>query len=408
MIAESKLLRNKEKKVNTKTLLLAFVVFFNSEILNGIGSNPLGIKGVQEVFYLFLICFSFLYILSKARPIQDVFIISLTFLLIMLSAVSSAIKFGQPIEYGIIENRKVLALLVYFPLIYVLRSERVSYSQLEKAVVNMAVVCAIISVCIYLGLIPTINSIEYKSNNLREIRFAIGQVFIATSIVLLLAPVGKSVHAFRLHKAFVLAFVLIFIIQSRQLILITMLGLLLVGGYRRFWVISGIIIIVSFLVVGDFLTIFNSSFELFSYTLSNEYINYSWRAQSISTIIGEFLNQPGFGFGGLYIGWQDGFHNVYGPYFFLADVGIFGSLYRYGLLTFPIYGLYIALQVGILMKIKDHSYRRLFTVLFIMVLIGSPVGAPLEFRGQLTGFILAASSYFAAIRRNSLKEYIND
>lgn len=385
--------------VSTTTLLLGFVVFFNSQIFNGVGSNPIGVKGVQELFYIFLVIFSFSYVLSHSRPTADILVLFLALLLLLLSAVLAAIKFGQPIFLGILENRRSLGILVYFPLVYLLRTGRVSYKRLEKSVVWMALVCAVLSVGIYLGVVPTLQEIDIKEGTSRELRFAIGQAFITSSIVLLLAPSAKATHNHRLLKATLLAFVLLFIIQTRQLISIALIGLFFVGGWGRLLIILGTAFFMVSLGFGYNFHNLDRFFEMFSSALSEQYIYESWRALSIATILSEFGEGNFLGSGGLYIGWNDGFHRIFGPFFYLADVGIFGSLYRYGLLMFLIYGAYVALQIRILTKIQDRDHKRLFTVLFVMLFVASPFAAPLEIRGHIVGFILATSSFFAGIGR---------
>lgn len=265
----------------------------------------------------------------------------------------------------------------------------------------MAILCALLSVGIYIGWIPTLQPIEVKEGASRELRFAIGQAFVTIGIVLVLAPTAKKTQTNRLGKAALLAFVLLFIIQTRQLISIALIGLFFVGGIGRVLVLLGTVFLMLAVSSGiNFATLMRFS-EMFSSALTDEYVSESWRALTILTVLNEFQNGNIFGSGGLYIGWKDGFHRIYGAFFFLADVGVFGSLYRFGLFAILIYGAYFVLQIRILMKISNSEYKRLFSVLFLMLIVASPFAAPLETRGHVVGFILAATSYFKGSSQKS-------
>ena len=62
-----------------------------------------------------------------------------------------------------------------------------------------------------------------------------------------------------------------------------------------------------------------------------EYITASARAKTIAVIVREVGTHLFFGGGALSQKWQDGFSRIYGTFFYLADVGDVGVVYRYGI-----------------------------------------------------------------------------
>ena len=132
---------------------------------------------------------------------------------------------------------------------------------------------------------------------------------------------------------------------------------------------------------------------LFGQIVSDQYVAQSARAQTISSIFAEFKRYDAawFGSGCLSSNWHGGFDSVYAANFYLADVGIIGTFYKFGVLSLFLLFLYFMLQFSALLAARGHPDFRFVLATCALVAIVMPVGAPLEYRGFITGLLLAVS-----------------
>ena len=134
--------------------------------------------------------------------------------------------------------------------------------------------------------------------------------------------------------------------------------------------------------------------ELFSQLLSSNYLQSSWRVLSIREVI--LSTQAGgiFGHGSLSLIWQEGFHRVIGEHFFLADIGIIGTFYRYGLFGIFWYLVWMVIQLTLIAKMPAGSRRRSDFAILLFLIVLLPVAAPFEYRGFVTGVLLAMTTFY--------------
>ena len=70
----------------------------------------------------------------------------------------------------------------------------------------------------------------------------------------------------------------------------------------------------------------------------------------------------------------------------------------HGLASIPLYLSWGVVQLRLLRSIPDRKRRRLYRGLFLFLIVGMPVGAPLEYRGDIVGLVLGATAYLTSLR----------
>lgn len=389
-------------------LVTVLIVLFNSQIFRKAGANPIGVSGVQEVFYGFLLVWAFGSIvkqyMTRGRVKQlDLFVFLIVVGLPIYSSVLALIYFDQPIIYGLIEERRLLALLVYFPIVTALNNSWVTLKQLEDLTISVAMLAATLTLAVYVGLIPEINDVRQRESSLRGDRYGIGQHFIAVAILLLLARSKLSSFHIRQLLAASMFLVLIAIVQTRQITFGLAASLLVMMKNVR--VVLSLLVVASLLAILVLVSPDVSAFlQIYGLViqdgLTEEYFTQSWRAQAVLVALNSFWGTGFFGVGALFLAWEGGFHRIHGPFFFLADIGIIGSIYRYGIFGIFVYLIYFVVQFRLLFKIEKKDKRILYLSLFAMIVVGAPLSAPFEYRGFLTGFLLAISAHL--VSKNSM------
>lgn len=400
-------------------LSIFMLILWNSQILSGTGSNPFGIKGVQEVLYALLIIFSILYVvlqvqaIGKSGPIKvDVFVLMLVFFGWFYSALAANIHFGQPVYFGLFEERRILAFLVYFPVAWAFRNNLLSVQQLLSWIVLSAVVCSLLSILVYSGLVSPIHVKEIGAYSIRVERYGIGQMYVSFAVLIVAQRLDFSKILPDLLLLLLFIGVLIIVVQTRQILVGLLLALIVLRGPIKlvYWFFPVFLFIFIAAPYIPFFAEFIDKYQiLVNQVTSDEYITESARALTISAILYEFSEGAWFGFGALSLLWNGGFSNIYHSNFYLADVGFFGSFYKFGLLAIIYYAFYLSLQVKLLRKIKNHFYQRLILAAWVQLLIMSPLSAPIEYRGFISGLLLGITiGCSLEVRKTTLGARIND
>lgn len=383
-------------------ILLLFVM--NAQVFSATASNPLGIKGAQETFYVLLALWAVISValkqLSRAKvPSIDLFIFVTPFVLMVYGATAAFLTFGQPLAFGLLEERRILSIYVYFPVVDLLRSGRVTAEKMEKAMLTVMAICAAMMVAVSLDLIPTWNEVYSSNISLRTERLSIGSSFIAAFLPLVLVRL-RGTEAIKQIAIFLLcAFALVYITQSRQLIgAVALLILLILRPHVL--VAVGATLTGAMLVFMPFLSDqFQFYRQLFGQVGEAQYLAESWRALGLGEVIRSLRAGEIFGHGSLSLMWQDGFHRVVGYFFFLADIGLFGTLYRYGLIGVCWYLFWGIIQLRLLQRMPAGAQRRSYSAVFLFLIILLPVAAPLEYRGFVAGPLFGMTAFLSSQRK---------
>jgi hypothetical protein len=196
-------------------------------------------------------------------------------------------------------------------------------------------------------------------------------------------------------------FSMAFIGQTRQLILGAFLigiGSMLVGKVRfsKFLAISVVTSLIPFLVLlwvnEEFILRY---YDMFSALSSAAYLQDSARVLTSLQIYHEFSNGDPWGHGALSLMWRDGFHRFYGVHFFLADVGIIGTIFRFGILAVPILLFSSWILVRAIRTLPGGEVRRTVAYGIIFSFLLMPTAGLVVYRGFFLGILLAIASHHA-------------
>ena len=371
----------------------------NAGMFASTASNPLGVKGANEIVELYCALYSLYYLWARATkagsiPRLDLIVFGLIWAAFLYSGFAAQIRFGQPFYYGLIEERRILNFLVYFPVVRAIQRDIISVEQVFSWIVGIALLCGVLSVVVVSGVIPPIKDIDVSVNALREDRFGIGSAYMAlATLILLFRMVYFKQRSLTAYLVF-LVLVLLAVVQTRQILIAILISSLFILGTTRFAIWSFIMIgAVAILAVStDWMWNLIVKYEaLFMQLGSDDYLEASARALTVKDIIDEILNGAWLGSGALSAMWKGGFSNVYGEYFYLADVGFLGSIYKFGIWALVFYAVYLYIQYSVLKRARGHQYFRLVAGIWIYILIILPVAATLEYRGSISGLLLALS-----------------
>lgn len=381
-----------------RLLPLWVILLFNSQILIWTVHNPYGIKGLGEIYYVILILSAiFMFLMPSLKrskaPRLDTLIFVLPLIMILVSAFNAFVVYGQPLYAGIIEERRTLSLYVYFPLMYLYKERKYSTEELHAIIVWIGIFSVLLGISYQTNLLPVIN--EVQIDRLRESRATIGVSSAVLALIVVFATtqfsrVDRRVGLFTIGLIFVSS--LLFISQSRGVLIAGLLSCFLVSqsyskGLKR-WALLTASVFVSLMTLGPIIQNSETAlklYELYSEIFSEDYIYTSVRANSIITV---YENLSFLGNGALWLQWNNGFARLYGDNFFLTDVGIFGSFFKFG-----IWGIFLVLifmrffYKALTLKSTKTSVlviKSIFLFLFFMW----PIAAIFEYRGHLLGIAL--------------------
>lgn len=325
-------------------LLLTFILHFS--VFGETPHNPYGINLVNELYLAVCLCLTAFLILSMADEASREFRILMyyclysTVVFLALPAIFAHFTYGQPIAYGLIEERRILFCFGFVPLL--LLSKRVSTLQFERALIYAALVAAFLSWCFKFGVIPDLRD-EVRSDD-RPDRSSIGPFLICFGYFYCiqiwskgLSPINGAKRNRNLYLiiAALLLLTLVFATQTRQLIVLCLaFTLFCLRAKAIVWAASLSVLLSPFYFYPSLLELLGLNIEFYDSSL--EGIEDSVRSTTISMIFDHLALVNWLPSGSLSLMWQDGFIPYFGEHFFLSDVGIIGTLFRFGFLTFLI------------------------------------------------------------------------
>jgi len=323
-------------------LILALILHFS--VFGDSPHNPYGIKGLNEAYLAVSIVFTILLLLASAENAPREFRILMYYCLysavvfLLMPAIFAYFTYGQPIVFGLIEERRVLFCLGFAPLLFL--GKRVSTLQFERGLLYAALIAAFFSWCFKFGVIPDMRA-EVRSDD-RPDRSSIGPYLICFGYFYCIqiwskgiSPINGAARNKTLYMviAALLLLTLVFATQTRQLIVLCLLfTLFCLRAKAIIWAASLSILLSPFYFFPSLLEVLGLNTEFYDSTL--EGVEDGVRTYTISSIFAHLDQVNWLPSGSLSLMWQDGFIPYFGEHFFLSDVGVFGTLFRFGFLTF--------------------------------------------------------------------------
>ncbi|RRV12914.1 MULTISPECIES: hypothetical protein [Stutzerimonas] len=323
-------------------LILALILHFS--VFGDSPHNPYGIKGLNELYLAVSIVFTILLLLASAENAPREFRILMyyclysTVVFLVMPAIFAYYTYGQPVVFGLIEERRVLFCLGFAPLLFL--GKRVSTLQFERGLLYAALIAAFFSWCFKFGVIPDMRA-EVRSDD-RPDRSSIGPYLICFGYFYCIqiwskgiSPINGAARNKTLYMviAALLLLTLVFATQTRQLIVLCLLfTLFCLRAKAVIWAASLSILLSPFYFFPSLLEVLGLNTEFYDSTL--EGVEDGVRTYTISSIFAHLDQVNWLPSGSLSLMWQDGFIPYFGEHFFLSDVGVFGTLFRFGFLTF--------------------------------------------------------------------------
>jgi hypothetical protein len=382
------------------TLLVLFVGI--SGIFDDKNATPIGIPYITEIFQIIILLYSLLFVTfelmtkGKLRRL-DALVVLLVFMPWGLTALNAYITYSQPLIYGLIEDRRISNLLIYFPIVYFLRTEKINDIDIIKLIMTVAIAAMILSFTfISLGLV----SKDVGVNALRDNRLSMGLFFIIAAVLSSYVFIidGYKSKVFNIILLTTGIFNLIFIVQTRKVIIVTAFLMLVYAVRRGKLAFLTLLIVIG--IVGTILLIFaqpeigadNKFVLLWMQLLDEDYLTSSARAHTLGAIYESLLSNPLWGSGALSLQWNNGFSSIYGDSFFLADVGLAGAFFRYGIPVSIIIVLLYAYISYYTYKMMNNTPSRNFVWIATLFVFLSPGAGIFLYAGTLLGISLGIAS----------------
>ena len=408
--------------MKTKTLPRIFIFILIYIRSGALWSNTqlFEVAYLQEAYLLVLIIFTLVYfsrktMLSEGVVAEEVFIILLVFFLMLVPSFFAYFSFEQPFYFGLIEERRALSYLVFFPIYFALRNENISPIWIVNVILAVCLINLVNSVWFFLNIraeyvIETINSM-----NARFDRAIIGAYYMFFAYFYLLWDWVKKNRKLNLLFLFVILFYFILLVQSKQMIgvLLLVTAFVMVGHLKKsMWLLttsSTLLLLIYWLVdLGDFIEKYQ--------VVINAVIGggESIRSKTATLIIND-LSETMFilGKGSLSLLWNDGFHSIFGEHFYLSDVGLLGMYYKLGVLAIPLtviyYGFFMHCYFR-LGKLRLHVIPLAAVTFVLCSMVLNALVPVIEYNGYNMSVILALlAGYYRSvplIRKKGKEGYV--
>ena len=395
------------------------LILFNMGFLFLSDSKTSGIPFLRELFVLVLLIVCVWQILIKRYwqgTYYEYWVLILVGCIMVLSPVLAWLNFGQPISYGMLEERRMLHYLIFFPSFYGLLKEDLTLETLEKYIIYAFLSCVVLGSLYALQILKSrtgvsfqveraVEDIEDLYTGFRAGRFMFGSSFLGLVYLLAILHLRRLPHL--LSKAAIkwiaLALVCVaylwFVVQTRSMMAVMVLMTLMAFRHKvlRMAQLGYVAIIALVLVVAlapDWVAQQMETFEAL-YEEATHDNGPRVREVTIQVIVDEILANNFVGMGALSLQWQEGFHRIYNRHFYLSDVGLYGIWYRFGLLAIPLVFFYF--RNNLVWAFGRPNDKRPLVVAFrytiVFALLNPVFSNSMTFGGQTYGLFIAVFAY---------------
>lgn len=388
--------------------LLFILLLLNSGCLFLTDNKEAGLPYLRELFLLAILAATAALFVAWKRLYQSrisLWILFVGLLLPLASAALAKLNFGQPLLYGILEERRNFLYLVFFPTLFLLIKTRPSQQQLERYFLYSGLACAVVGFLYYLGIIPENTNIVFEvddkdagSATLRPDRFRIGSAYVGLCAFMLMYRLKERVSLADLSLLLFFAAYLWLVMQTRQSMLIWALAALWIFRKRidsllKLGLLGFTLLVASYFMAPEF---YYQQYLRFNALLFDATSGPSVRSTTTAIVLDTVAANWFVGLGALSLQWNGGFSTLYNPHFYLSDVGIFGIYYRFGLLTPAIVLIY---YLGFLRLMKQCPHKghllNAFQLSFVFNLLNFTMSNSLMYGGSTLGVAAACFLYYA-------------
>ncbi len=399
------------RKVLAYKNLLIVLLLLNSGCFFLTDDKRAGIPYFREMFLLLVVaCTVCLFVAWKwvYQSRTSLWIIFMGTVLPLMSAVLANLNFGQPLLYGLFEERRFLEYLVFFPVLFLLLMAQPTQEELGRYFLYIALFCATFGFCYYLGIIPqntvasfTVDDWTQYEDLLRPDRYRIGSAFVSLAAFMVMYDMRDRVTLRGLLILLYLVAYLWLVMQTRQTMLIwAFAGLWIfrkrIDSLMKMSVLGFMVLGISWFLVPEF---YIQQYERFHALLFEATAGPGVRERTISTIVEAIGANNYFGMGALSLQWNGGFSRIYNAHVYLSDVGIFGVYYRYGFLMPVVVLIFYGGFIWIMRQCRDKgSLLAALQLTFVFGMMNFMLSNALSFSGDLYGMAAALFLYYAKMQ----------
>lgn len=389
--------------------LLFILLLLNSGCLFLTDNKEAGLPYLRELYLLGIMATSALLLVAWKRLYQSktsLWILFFGVALPLASAGLAKLNFGQPLIYGLLEERRSFAFLVFFPTLLLLIKTAPSQQQLEKFFLYSGLACTAVGYLYYLGIIPVNTNIAFEVDAkdfgpLRPDRYRIGSAYIGLCAFMLMYRLKQRVSLAALGLLLYFSAYLWLVLQTRQSMLIWVLaGLWIfrdrVDSLLKVGLLGSALLVVSYLLFPEF---YYQQYLKFNALLFEATSGPGVRSTTAAIALEAVAENWYIGLGALSLQWNGGFSSLYNPHFYLSDVGIFGVYYRFGLLTPAIALVYYLGFLRLMKKCPDKGHLlNAFQLSFVFSLLNFAMSNALMYGGSTLGVAAASFLYYAKLQ----------
>ncbi len=300
------------------------VIYFFSKVVLGL---------IGMIFCLiYLVRFSF----TGKLPPHSVWLIFFFTLLLALATFSSHAVFGQPYISGIIGEVKLTAIFFFFFGLSVLNVAKPNLKEVEAMFVVLGLVCLVGFTMAFILINP--QSVYTQGSNLvlkdsKGYRFKFQDVFVVIYLFYSIRRFLKGKK--KISMFFTILFILFYeFFYEQERTELACIGLVIIWHIvlrapdiiRVIFICGVAIILVAIIANPDYFSLLISSVNTSS--LDNRAHTFGIADRGVFSSLYHFI----FGLGNLNPLWQGGFSRLYGPDFYLSDIGWIGLIYEFGLI----------------------------------------------------------------------------
>ncbi len=399
------------RKVLAYKNLLFLLLLLNSACFFLTDDKRAGIPYLRELFLLFLmgataclfITWRFVY-----QSKTSLWIIFMGVALPLISATLAYLNFGQPLAYGLLEERRFFEYLVFFPTLFLLIMAKPTEEEIGNFVLYVALICATVGFMYYLGIIPantvasyTVDDWSQYEDLLRPDRYRIGSAFVTISAFMLMYKMKERIKLSQFVILLYFVAYLWLVMQTRQTMLVWgVAGLWIfrkrIDSLMKMSVLGIVMLVVSYFIVPEF---YIEQYERFHALLFEATSGPGVRDDTVATIVEAISNNNYIGMGALSLQWNGGFSRIYNSHFYLSDVGVFGVYYRFGFLALAAVMIYYGGFLWIMSQCRDKGHLlSAIRIMFVFGMMNFMLSNGLTFNGSVYGMAAAIFLYYAKLQ----------
>lgn len=399
------------RKVLAYKNLLFVLLLLNSACFFLTDDKRAGVPYLRELFLLMVVvCTACLFVVWKwvYQSRTSLWVLCMGIALPLISAVLAYLNFGQPLAYGLLEERRFLAYLIFFPVLFLLLQAKPTQEELSRYFLYIALFCATFGFGYYLGIIPQNTMVSFTVDDwtryedlLRPDRYRIGSTFVTLAAFIVMYDMRERVTLRGLLILLYFVAYLWLVMQTRQTMLMwAFAGLWIfrkrIDSLMKMSALGLLLFSISWFWMPEF---YIEQYERFHALLFEATSGPSVRDRTIGIIVDAVAANHYFGMGALSLQWNGGFSRVYGPHFYLSDVGVFGVYYRYGFLAPLVVALFYGGFIWIMRQCRDKgSLLAALQLSFVLGMMNLVLSNSLTFGGDISGMAAAIFLYYARLQ----------